>query len=164
VNSTRDADHAEIVRRIAAAQLSLGPRIAHGALLAAALAMTVVLASLWLTEPDLPLRTRAAFAVLAAIGALWSGYAAWVLTARRVLFARQRVVAGWLALAFTTIFTSGAFAIAGVTHFPAGWAAGALGLGLIGVSALVLRQAKTRLADLLNNKRTLEALRAGAVR
>ncbi|MDV3457195.1 hypothetical protein RZN05_09395 [Sphingomonas sp. HF-S4] len=164
MNATRDADHAEIVRRIAAAQLSLWPRIAHGALLAAALAMTIVLVSLWLTEPDLPLRTRTAFAVLAAIGGLWSGYAAWVLTARRVLFARQRVVAGWLALAFTTIFTTGAFAIAAVTQSPAGWAAGSLGLGLIGVSTLVLLQSRARLADLMNNKRMLEALRAGAVR
>lgn len=162
MNATPNADVTETARRIAEAELSLWPRIAHGALLTVALAMTVVVAALWLTEPDLPLRTRTALAVLAGIGAIWTGYAAWVLTQRRVLFARQRVVAGGLALVFTSLFTVGAFAMGIAADAPAGFAAGGLGLGLVAVSALLLARDRRRLSALLERKRALETLRAGS--
>lgn len=164
MNATRDAEAADLARRIAEVELSLRSRIAHGALLAIALAATVVVVALWLTEPGLPPRTRTAFAVLAAIGLSWAGYAAWVLTQRRVLFARQRVIGGWLALVFTAIFTAGAFATAIATQVPAGFVAGGLGLGLVMVSALLLMRARRRLAALGRRRRELEALRAGSVR
>lgn len=164
MNATQDVDAIDLARRIARAELSIQSRIAHGALLAAALAMTMVLAALLLTEPDLPLRTRAALTVLAMIGAIWTGYAAWVLTQRRVLFARQRVVAGWLALIFTSVFTAGAFAIGIAADVPAGFAAGGLGLALVAGSGLLLARARQRLAVLLDRRRALEAFGAGAVR
>jgi len=156
------ATHAlEAARQIAEAELSMPSRVAHGALLAAALTMTMVIVSLWLTEPDLPLRTRAAFGVLTMIGASWSGYAAWVLTQRRVLFAWQRVVAGWLALTFTSVFTIGAFGIGIAANAPAGFAAGALGLVLVTAAALLLLRARRRLAALVERKRQLEDLHSG---
>lgn len=164
MNPTQDVDAIDLARRIARAELSLQSRVAHGALLAAALAMTVVLAALLLTEPGLPLRTRAALTVLAAIGATWAGYAGWVLTQRRVLFARQRVVAGWLALIFTSVFTAGGFAIGIMADVPAGLAAGGLGLALVAGSGLLLARARRRLVVLLDRRRELEAPGAGAAR
>lgn len=164
MNAIEDSGAAEIARRIAEAELSLRSRIAHGMLLAAALAMTVIVSALWLTEPDLPLRTRSALAVLAVIGAAWTGYAAWVLTERRVLFARQRVVAGWLALLFTSVFTTGALAVGITANSPAGFAAGVLGLGMVAVSALLLARARRRLAVLLDRRRALETALAEGVR
>lgn len=162
MNATLDVDFTKTARQIAEAELSLWPRIAHGALLAVALAMTVVVAALWLTEPDLPLRTRMALAVLAVIGAIWTGYAAWVLTQRRVLFARQRVVAGWLSLVFTSLFTVSAFGMGIAADAAAGFAAGGLGLGLVAVSALLLARDRRRFSALLERRRALEALRAGS--
>lgn len=159
MNTRQDADANDFARRIAAAELSPRSRIAHGALLAAALTMTMIITALWLTEPDLPLRTRTAFAVLTAIGAIWSGYAVWVLTQRRVLFARQRVIAGWLATIFTSIFAAGAFAIGIVANSPAGLAAGGLGLALVVVSVLLLQRARRRLTALIDRRRELEAAR-----
>lgn len=164
MNATGDGDAIDFARRIASAELSLQSRVAHGVLLGASLAMTMVLVALMLTEPDLPLRTRAALAVLAVIGTIWTGYAAWVLTRRRVLFARQRVVAGWLALIFTSMFTAGAFAIGIAADVPAGFAAGGLGLGLVAGSGLLLARARRRLAGLLDHRRALEAFGAGATR
>ncbi|KRC81645.1 hypothetical protein [Sphingomonas sp. Root241] len=164
MNANHGAEAIDFARRIASAELSLQSRIAHGALLAAALAMTMVIVALLLTEPGLPLRTLAALAVLAMIGATWTGYAAWVLTQRRVLFARQRVVAGWLALIFTSVFTAGAFAIGAAADVPTGFAAGGLGLALVAGSGLLLARARQRLAVLLDRRRALEALGAGAAR
>jgi hypothetical protein len=164
VSATEDAGAIDLVRRIAEAELSTRSRVAHGMLLAAALAMTVVIVALWLTEPNLPVRARTAFAVRAAIGASWSCYATWVLTQRRVLFARQQVIARWLAVIFTSTFTAGAFAIGIAIDAPAGVAAGGLGLMLIAVSGLLLARARRRLVSLLDRRRELEALRTGAGR
>ncbi|MGK6355366.1 hypothetical protein ACMGDH_09060 [Sphingomonas sp. DT-207] len=164
MNVTRDAEAVDNARRIAKIELSPRSRITHGALLAAALAMTVILTALLLTEPDLPLRTRIALTVLATIGAVWTGYAAWVFTQRRVLFARQRVIAGWLAVIFTSVFAAGAFAIWITTNAPAGLAAGGLGLALVAVSAMLLARARARLVALTDRRRELEALRAGGAR
>lgn len=157
MNAGADREAYDAVKRLADTQLSPGSRIAHGALLAAALAMTVVVVSLGLTEPDLPLRASLAFAGMAAIGAGWTGYAIWVLTQRRVLYARQRVVAGWLAVTFTSIFTIGAFALGIAAAQPAGLVAGALGLLLGGAALQLLSRARRRLAALTARLHQLEA-------
>ena len=156
MNAVMDAD---TVRRIADAELAPGSRIAHGLLLAASAAMTVVIVSLALTEPNLQLRTIVAFAVLAAIGAGWIGYALWVLTQRRVLYARQRVVAGWMAVTFTSVFTAGAFALGVVADLPAGMMSGTLGLVLVTASAMLLTRARQRLSALTARLQQLEAAR-----
>lgn len=151
------AQDTDAIRRIAEVELSTAPRLIHGALLAAALTMTVVVASLGLTEPDLPPRAAIAFAVLAAIGTGWTGYAIWVLTQRRVLYARQRVVAGWLAVTFTSIFTFGAFALGFAADLQAGFVAGGLGLVLMTAATLLLSRARRRLTALTARMRQLEA-------
>ncbi|MFL9841115.1 hypothetical protein ABS767_09090 [Sphingomonas sp. ST-64] len=151
-----------IASPIVDAELSLGPRIAHGALLSVALAATVVVTALWLTEPDLPYRTRAALIALSLIGATWASYALWVLMQRRVLFARQRLVAGWIAVAFTSVFTAGAFAIAIFGNHASGLAAGAMGLALLAVAGRFLVRARTRLNALQERLRELEAMHGGA--
>ncbi|WP_423604758.1 hypothetical protein [Sphingomonas sp. MS122] len=157
-----DAAARDAVRRIAEAELSPAPRVLHGALLAVALTMTLVVVSLGLTEPDLPLRASLAFAVLAMIGMGWTGYAIWVLTRRRVLYARQRVVAARLAVTFTTIFTTGAFALGLAAKLPAGLVAGVFGLGLVTLALLLLSRARRRLATLTARMRQLEAQGVGA--
>lgn len=157
MNGSTGAEVYDAAQRLADAQLSPASRIAHGALLAAALAMTVVVVSLGLTEPNLPPRAGIAFAVLSAIGAGWAGYALWVLTQRRVLYARQRVVAGWLAVTFTSIFTIGAFALGIAAEQPAGLVAGGLGLVLTAAALMLLTRARQRLAALTTRLRQLEA-------
>jgi hypothetical protein len=142
--------------RILSAQLSPRPRIAHALLLAAALGGTVVTLSLFITEPDLPLRTRAAFAVLSLIGMGWTAYALWVLTQRRVLYARQQVVAGWMAVAFTSVFTLGALTIGIGSGMPVGFVAAAMGVAMIGAALTLLRRARRRLATLTAKRRALE--------
>lgn len=162
MNPAIDTDARDAARRIADAELSSAPRIAHGALLAAALTMTLVVASLGLTEPNPPLRATLAFAVLAAIGSGWTGYAIWVLTQRRVLYARQRVVAGWLAVSFTTIFTIGALATGILAGVPAGFVAAGLGVALMAAAAGLLLRARQRLTMLSARLIELETARGTA--
>ncbi len=150
--------------RIVSAELSTGPRIAHALLLAAALSGTVVTLSLFITEPDLPLRTRAAFAVLSLIGMGWTTYALWVLTQRRVLYARQQVVAGWMAVAFTSVFTLGALAIGIGSGMLVGFVAGAIGVAMVGAALVLLSRARRRLAALTAKRRALETQMAERAR
>ncbi len=63
--------------------------------------MTVVVSALLVTEPSLPLRASIALGVLAVIGASWVAFALWVLTHRRILLGRHRVVAGRMAVGFS---------------------------------------------------------------
>ena len=161
MTSFTDTDAIEMARRVASAELALPSRFAHGALLAAAVAMTVVVLSLLLTEPVLPARTRLAFALMTAIGTGWSVYAGWVLARRRTLLGRQRVVAGWLALVFTSLFTAGGFWIGIAGSVPAGLAAGGMGLALVAIALSLLLKAYRRKADLEKRLRQLEAQRPG---
>ena len=98
---TRQAPLIDDVRRVTASELSLSARTGYVGLLLVAAAMTVVVSALLVTEPALPLRASIALGVLAAIGLSWVSFAAWVLTNRRVLFGRHRVVAGRMAVGFS---------------------------------------------------------------
>ena len=84
--------------------------------------MTTVVVSLWLTEPALPTRTSAAFAVLTVIGLGWVAFARWVLTQKNVLLVRHRLVAGRMAVAFCSVFVAGASTMAVITSQRAAWA------------------------------------------
>lgn len=76
------------------------------------LAMAGVIGVLWATEPtEPPLRTQAAFAALVAIGAGWAGLSALTI-ARRPMFALDRVIAGWLAVASSAVMTPGLIMLA----------------------------------------------------
>jgi hypothetical protein len=70
------------MRHLLDAELSGRSRIAYVALLLASSAMTIVVASLWLTEPSLPSRTQAAFLLMTVIGLSWVSLFVWVLTIR----------------------------------------------------------------------------------
>ncbi|MFG6416506.1 hypothetical protein ACG02S_21660 [Roseateles sp. DC23W] len=104
-------------------QLSTRSRVGHGLLLLAAATMATITGSLWVTEPALPTRTAVAFAVLTGMGLCWVAYAAWVLTSRRVLLGRQRVVAARMGALFSAVALAGALAVGGLSGTPAAWPA-----------------------------------------
>jgi hypothetical protein len=152
------------VRQLADAELSVPSRLGHVALLLAALGMTVLVVSLWLTEPALPLRTHVAFGVMTAIGLSWGTFAIWVLTSRRVLFARQRIVAGRMAVTFAAAFTTGALATAAATGAAAAFAAGGTGVVMVAAAVVILRRAHRASARLMARRDALERELAGSVR
>ncbi len=144
------------VQKLVKEETSMKRRIGYIALLLAAAAMTTVIVALWATEPVLPLRTHVAFGAMSAIGLSWIALALWVLTTRRMLFALDRVIAGRLAAAFTSVFTLGALAMWIATASAA--AAGALGTGVVMLIAALaaLRNASRRFAALSARRAELE--------
>jgi hypothetical protein len=91
--------------------LSLRRRIGYVTLALAGLTGSGLIGLLWLTEPALPARTRAAFALLMVIGLAWTFFGGWALTRRTPLYARDRVVAAWIGLGAWLVFAAGALAI-----------------------------------------------------
>ena len=75
-------------------------RFGYSALLVASLTMMAVVGSLLATEPVLPGGTRVAFFVMVGIRPGWATFAAWVLSNRRVMFGRDRLIAARMALTF----------------------------------------------------------------
>ncbi|WP_205474529.1 hypothetical protein [Nocardioides sp. SYSU D00038] len=65
----------------------------------------VALGSLWVTEPGLPARTDVAFGVLLVACVAWAVYGGWLVLHRAPLFARERVIAGWIAVLSTSVTT-----------------------------------------------------------
>jgi hypothetical protein len=130
--------------------LSLRRRLGYLALTLAGLGGALLVGSLWATEPALPGRTAAAFALLTLVGLGWAGYGGWVLTRRTPLFARDRVVAAWIALAAWLAGGAGVAAIAASRHrLPVGLA---VVVGILGVAALAnLVVAHRRRAALLRH-------------
>jgi hypothetical protein len=98
----------EDMQKQMARELSLPARLGHTALLVVSASVSALTASLWLTEPSLPLRTHIAFGAIVTIGLAWTGFAWWVLANRRVMLANQSVIATRMALAFTALFLIGA--------------------------------------------------------
>jgi len=140
------------LRGIAAAELSLAARIRYVALLLAALAMTVVIGALWITEPSLPVRTQAAFGVMLVIGVSWTAFASWVLTRRYPLFARDSVIAGRMAVLFACVFVAGALTIAFITAQTAAYAAAGLGMVMVAAAGLLLARAHRAVARLMSRR------------
>ena len=86
-------------------ELSTPTRIGYLLLLMLTLMGAGLISTFWLTEPGpLPLRTQVAFGLLVAINLAWSVLFGWVLTQRKVLFAIHNVIAGWMAVAFCSVF------------------------------------------------------------
>jgi len=142
--------------RLLDAELSRPSRFLHVALLLASLTMTVVVASLWLTEPALPTRTQAAFGLMVLIGLSWAAFAVWVLIARRTLLGRDRIVAGRMAVTFTTTFIVGALALGFMNGGTAAYAAAAMGLALLAGAGALLKRAHRQVAALTARRATLE--------
>lgn len=145
----------EDLRRLADAELSLPSRLAYVALLLGALTMTVIVAALWITEPQVPRRTAIAFAVLTGIGLSWVAFAARVLTHKRILLARHRIVAGRLAVVFSAVFVLGALTVSLASGRPEGFAAAGLGLVMTGVAVLMLVRAHRAFARLVERRDAL---------
>ena len=153
------------LRRITRLELSPSSRLGYVALLLGAAAMTVLVVALLLTEPALPARTSLAFGVMAAIGLCWTGFAAWVLTSRRILLGRESVVAGRFAVAFTTVFAVGALTIGVSTGMAGAFGAAAGGLVMLAIALGVWIRARRRFAALSSRRDELERqLRAQAPR
>jgi hypothetical protein len=144
------------LRHLADVELSLRSRLGYVALLLAALSMTIVVAALWLTEPSLPLRTQLAFAVMTVIGAGWVLLAVWVLTHRRRLLARHGIVAGRMAVTFTSVFVLGALAVGFATGLAAPFFAATLGMVMLVGAVTVLIRAHRTFAHLTERRQTLE--------
>jgi hypothetical protein len=152
----QDPSSPEFVRRLLNAELSLASRLGYVALGLAAAMMTAVVASLWMTEPTLPLRTEIGFGVMAGIGLSWVGFVVWVLTHRRPLLAGHRIVAGRMAVAFTSLFVVGAIAIGMATGGSAAYAAAALGVVMVAIAVVLLRRAHVTTARLRERRAILE--------
>ncbi|MEV5502517.1 hypothetical protein AB0M50_44670 [Nonomuraea fuscirosea] len=135
--------------------LSKRRRIRAVTALLAGLVGAVFVTSLWATEPGpLPGGTHTAFAVLTGSCLAWACYGGWVLTRRAPLFATERVIAAWIALAASVTATALVTTIAvirGTGPLPP-LAVGAL---FVGASLTLAWRAHTRRAHLLHLKRTL---------
>lgn len=149
---------ADMQRRLAA-ELSLGSRVTYGLLLLFDLLVLAAVASLWLTEPALPLRTHLAFGGIVLVGLAWAAFFAWTLGRRKVLLARHRLAAGRIAVAATGLFTAGSLLLAAFVEpmRSTGLAAGAFGVTLLVVAALVFRGARRRFEELRERVARLEA-------
>lgn len=144
--------------RALAAEVSLRSRMRHVAVGLAGGCGAALIAVLWATEPDpLPARTQAGFAGLIAVGLAWTAFSGWVLSRRRPLFARDRVLGARLALVVTTLTSVAGVALAAVR----GTAAGALGTAVVGViliaaAGLLLARAHSRRRELLRLRDALQ--------
>ena len=130
------------VRALAAGELSLKARLGYVALLLVSAAMAAVVICLWWTETALPLRTQLAFGALSLIGLSWMVLASWALRARRPLFARDRVIAGRMATAFTASFTVGGGIAALITGSAAAYGALATGIVMLFAAMFALQSAR----------------------
>ena len=147
------------IRELAGAELSLKARVGYVVLLLVSAAMTAIIASLWLTEPALPLRTHLAFGAMCVIGASWSVLSLWALRARRPLFARDRVIAGGMAVAFTSVFVIGGFAAAVIAGNAASYAVLTTGAVMLVIAMKLFADARRRFAELLARRQQLESAR-----
>ena len=151
----------DMLRTLLDAELSMPSRLGHVVLLLAALLMTTTVVALWVTEPALPTRTQVGFAGMTCIGASWVAYASWVLSRRRPLYGRQRVIAGRMAVACTSMFVIGALALGQVTGGRAAYTAGAAGLTMAAAAVVILVRARRAVSDLTARRDALERLLQG---
>ncbi|GAA5082968.1 peptidoglycan/LPS O-acetylase OafA/YrhL [Thermocatellispora tengchongensis] len=135
--------------------LSRRRRVRAVAALLAGLLGTAFVAALWLTEPGpLPGRTRLAFALFLVFCLAWAAYGGWLLTRRVPLFATEKVIAAWIALAASLVTTAVMVTIAaqrGTGVLPV-LAAGA---AIVAVALTLAVRAHARRAALLRRKREL---------
>ncbi|MEU8157541.1 hypothetical protein AB0B94_28125 [Micromonospora sp. NPDC048986] len=149
----------EVLARLDA-PLSLRKRVGYLAVAFAGLTGSALIGLLWVTEPGLPTRTNVAFAVLVAIGLCWAAFGGWAVTRRTPLFARDRVVAGWLGVGAWLVFSVGALIISLVRQeFEPLLLGVVLVLGV--VAAVHLRAARQARAALLRRRNVLAGTATG---
>jgi hypothetical protein len=151
-----DPAMAATLERLARQELSFRARLGYVLLSLVASAMTIVVVSLWATEAALPARTEVAFGLLSAIGVSWAAYSVWVLRARRVMLAIQRVVAGRLAVAFSGVFAAGCLILVLTTDVAAAGPALAMGVTLLVIAVVSWRRAEADCAALRARRDELE--------
>lgn len=156
VNKSSSISIDTVLQQLSTRLLSPRSRYGHVALLLVALMMCVLLGALLATEPALPGRTQAALVVMLGIGACWMAYAFWVLRQRRPLLATHRIVAGWMAVAFTAVFVAGALGMTVATGSATFYAAAAAGIGMLVLAVAVLVRAYRRVAWLQARRLELE--------
>ena len=144
------------IQRLLSSELSRPKRFAYVALLLFATGVTSVVTALLLTEPALAARTQAAFSVMVAIGVSWIALFAWTLTSRRPLLGRDSLIAGYMSVAFTTMFALGSLAVGYGTSQRAPYAAAAMGFVLLAVAIALLARARRRVAQLVERRLVLE--------
>ena len=147
---------ADALRHMVEAELSTRARAGHIVLLLVSLLMTIGIVSLWVTEPSLPARTHLAFGVMTAIGLSWSAFAIGVLTRRRTLFVRHRIMAGWLAVTFSSVFVVAALAAGYVAGIRAALPAAVMGAVMLAAAVFVLLRAHRAVARLERRRQALE--------
>jgi hypothetical protein len=146
----------EDIRRLTEVELSRPARLGYLALLLAATTMTVIVTALLLTEPALPLRASIGLGVIMVIGLSWIGFAAWVLTRRRIPLGRHRVVAGRLAVTFSSVFCAGSLAVGYATSNRSAIAAAGLGAVMVLIAAAILIRASRDVERLSKRRDELE--------
>ena len=144
------------LRRLTASELSLPVRLGYVGLLLAAATMTVIVTALLITEPSLRPRTSIALGILAVMGLSWVSFAVWVLSQRRILLGRHRVVAGRLAVGFSAVFCIGAVVVGYATSSRSALAAAALGAVMIAIATAMLVRARRRVEQLSKRRDELE--------
>lgn len=155
----------ELVSRLTllnAQTLTSRARWAHLALLLAALAMAILSGALLATEAALPIRTQVAFAGMLVIALSWVGYAGWVLQRRLTLLANHRVIAAWMAVLWSTVFSAAATALGWFGSKPAGFVAGSVGLVFVAIAVALLVRARRRFKELQARRQQLESALQGA--
>ena len=143
------------VRNLADVELSLRARLGYVALLLVSSAVTAVIASLWLTEHALPVRTQWSIGTMCLIGLSWIALSIWALSARRPLFARDRVIAGGMAVVFSTMFVTGTIAAVILAGNAASYAALATGAVMLAAALKVWSGARRRFAMLMARRAEL---------
>ncbi|WP_149182292.1 transmembrane transport protein [Streptomyces sp. TRM49041] len=156
-NPAARRDVPEELERALAQEVSLRSRMRYVAVGLAGGCAAALIGVLWATEPrSLPVRTQAAFAGLIAIGLAWTAVAGWVLTRRRPLFARDRVLGAGLALVAGVVTGVAGTALAAARGTPAEALATALAGAVLSTAAgLVLVRARARRRELLRLRDTL---------
>jgi hypothetical protein len=145
-----------LIRRLAQDEMSVKARLGYVALLLVASAMTVGLVSLWVTETWLPLRAHLAFGGMVVIGFSWTAFSIWALATRRVLLARDRLIAGRMSVAFTALFLAGAIAAVVVSGKAAAYSAAATGAVMFAIALRVLWGARQKFRELSARRAELE--------
>ncbi len=153
-----------MIQKLARGELSVKARLGYVALLLVSTAMTVGLVSLWVTEASLPMRAQFAFGAMSLIGTSWAALSIWALATRRVLLARDRVIAGWMSVAFTALFLAGAVAAVLMSGKAAAFGAAATGGVMFAVALRVLAGARRRFSELAARRAELERAIVGGAK
>lgn len=140
------------LRKLTDRTLAPAARYSHIGLLLVASGMATLVAALLLTETGLPARTQLAFSALLALAVCWIAYSSWVLSRRRPMLQRHRVVAGALATVFSGAFTLASAGAALLTGSSMAWSAALLGASLLIVAVALLVQARRRYAALVERR------------